>query len=521
MQNEMMKFDLPKDNSSIIKVIGVGGGGSNAVNHMYRMGIKGVDFMVCNTDQQALDISPVPCKIQLGSTLTEGRGAGSQPEVGKNAAIENIEDIKEVLGNNTKMVFVTAGMGGGTGTGAAPVIAGAAKEMGILTVAIVTIPFGLEGRKRRLQAEEGLAELKKNVDTLLIINNDKLREIYGNLKMGDAFAHADDVLSTAAKGIADIITTTLHINTDFADIQTVLKDSGVAIMGSASATGENRAINAVEQALSSPLLNDSNIKGASYVLLNITCGTEEITMDEFGEIADYIQDAAGQTAEVIQGYGVDVSLGDRVNVTIIATGFNKKNDLGYDVVKKPEVKKYSLNDAIAPSPVSTPEPILNVAPASTPQPIVHKLDDEISEEIISSEEKTEQSSFEFEILNSSSTDKKVGNEDGYTITPKTDEPTLIIRKPEEKFETEIPSDDRMRLASDRVNRLKNLSHKFKTPGGLSEMENQPAYLRKNVTLNNVPHSSDSQVSRFTLSKDEEDKSAEIKPNNSFLHDNVD
>lgn len=521
MQNEMMKFDLPKDNSSIIKVIGVGGGGSNAVNHMYRMGIKGVDFMVCNTDQQALDISPVPCKIQLGSTLTEGRGAGSQPEVGKNAAIENIEDIKEVLGNNTKMVFVTAGMGGGTGTGAAPVIAGAAKEMGILTVAIVTIPFGLEGRKRRLQAELGLEELKKNVDTLLIINNDKLREIYGNLRMTDAFGHADDVLSTAAKGIADIITTTLHINTDFADIQTVLKDSGVAIMGSASAAGENRAINAVEQALSSPLLNDSNIKGANYVLLNVTCGTEEITMDEFGEIADYIQDAAGQTAEVIQGFGVDESLGDRVNVTIIATGFNKKNDLGYDVVKKPEVKKYSLDDVISSSPApSVPVQPISTTTATSQQPIVHQLEDIDDTATTQKEEQIEQVSFEFEISSTSGEQKVEEKEESFTFSIKQDEPTLIVKNTEEKFESNIPSDDRMKLANDRVNRLKNLSHKFKTPGGLSEMESQPAYLRKNVTLSNVPHSSDSQVSRFTLSEGE-DKSTEIKPNNSFLHDNVD
>ncbi len=517
MLNEMMKFDLPKDNSSIIKVIGVGGGGSNAVNHMYRMGIKGVDFMVCNTDQQALDISPVPCKIQLGSTLTEGRGAGSQPEVGKNAAIENIEDIKEVLGNNTKMVFVTAGMGGGTGTGAAPVIAGAAKEMGILTVAIVTIPFGLEGRKRRMQAEQGLEELKKNVDTLLIINNDKLREIYGNLKMTDAFGHADDVLSTAAKGIADIITTTLHINTDFADIQTVLKDSGVAIMGSASATGENRAINAVEQALSSPLLNDSNIKGANYVLLNITCGSDEITMDEFGEIADYIQDAAGQSAEVIQGFGVDESLGDRVNVTIIATGFNKKDNLGYDIVKKPEVKKYSLDDVIVPSPVVTPSAPSIAASSSTT--IVHKLED-YQEEVNTTAPAKEELSFEFELPSNNVDQVENKTEEISSTSSKPEEPIFTVRKVEEKFESTIPTDDRMKLANDRVNRLKNLSHKFKTPQGLSEMESQPAYLRKNVTLANVPHSSDSQVSRFTLSE-AEDKSTEIKPNNSFLHDNVD
>lgn len=513
MQNEMMKFDLPKDNSSIIKVIGVGGGGSNAVNHMYRMGIKGVDFMVCNTDQQALDISPVSCKVQLGATLTEGRGAGSQPEVGKNAAIENIEEIKEILGSTTKMVFVTAGMGGGTGTGAAPVIAGTAKEMGILTVGIVTVPFALEGRKRKQQAEAGLEELEKNVDTLLIINNDKLREIYGNLKMGEAFSHADNILSTAAKGIADIITTTLHINTDFADIQTVLKDSGRAIMGSASATGENRAINAVEQALASPLLNDGNIKGANYVLLNITCGTEEITMDEFGEIADYIQEAAGQTAEVIQGYGVDETLGDRVNVTIIATGFKKKSDLGYDIPKKVEVTKYKLDGDILPTTIEKTTEV-RVETNSVQQPIVHQLEEleELEESTaVASSNENANLSFEFEVTSaaSNSNDEKV------------DEPFIITKKVEEKFESTIPADDRMRLANDRVNRLKNLSHKFKTPGGLSEMESQPAYLRKNITLSNVPHSSDSNVSRFTLSAAEDKSSAEIKPNNSFLHDNVD
>jgi cell division protein FtsZ len=232
----MMKFDLPQDNSSIIKVIGVGGGGSNAVNHMYKQGIKGVDFIVCNTDQQALDISPVPLKIVLGSSLTKGRGAGSLPEVGRNAAIENIEEVKAILGNNTEMVFITAGLGGGTGTGAAPVIAQAAKEMGILTVGIVTIPFGFEGKKRKAQADLGLEQLKENVDTLLVISNDKLREIYGNLKVTEAFGHADDILTTAAKGIADIITTTLQINTDINDVKTVMKNSGVAIMGSAQAS---------------------------------------------------------------------------------------------------------------------------------------------------------------------------------------------------------------------------------------------------------------------------------------------
>ena len=265
-----LEFDLPKETTSIIKVIGVGGGGSNAVNHMFNQGIVGVDFIVCNTDRQALDVSPVPLKIQLGASLTDGCGAGSIPEIGKNSAIENIEEIRSILSNGTKMVFVTAGMGGGTGTGAAPIVAQIAKEMGILTVGIVTVPFGFEGRKRRQQAEEGLDEMRKNVDTLLVINNERLREISGNLSIGNAFSQADDVLAMAAKGIAEVISVTGNINVDFNDVNTVMKNSGVAIMGSATAEGENRAIEAVQHALSSPLLNDNDISGAKYVLLNIT-----------------------------------------------------------------------------------------------------------------------------------------------------------------------------------------------------------------------------------------------------------
>jgi cell division protein FtsZ len=345
----MMQFELmPKDQPSIIKVIGVGGGGSNAVNHMYKLGIRGVDFIVCNTDSQALATSPVPRKIQLGTSLTEGRGAGSIPEVGKQSAIENIDEIKNILRENTKMVFITAGMGGGTGTGAAPIIAGVAREMGILTVGICTVPFLFEGKKRRLQAEAGIEELKKNVDTLLIICNDRLREIHGNLKLQEAFAHADNILSTAAKSIAEIISVTLHINVDFADVQTVMKDSGVAIMGSAQASGENRATKAVEAVLDSPLLNDNNIEGARYILLNITSGNTEITMDEMGEITDYIQEKAGQTAEVIMGVGQDESLADKIGVTIIATGFKTKEQIVTEHVKKPEKIVYDLNSTPAP-----------------------------------------------------------------------------------------------------------------------------------------------------------------------------
>ena len=331
-----MQFEIIKDKPSIIKVIGVGGGGSNAVNHMYQQGIKGVEFLVCNTDAQALEISPVPTKIQLGPSLTQGRGAGSIPEVGKKAAIENIDEIKAILANDTKMVFVTAGMGGGTGTGAAPIIAGVAKEMGILTVGIVTVPFIHEGRKRKLQAELGIEELKKNVDALLIICNDKLREIHGNLALGKAFAHADDILTIAAKSIAEIITVTMLVNVDFADIETVMKDSGVAIMGAATADGEQRAIQAAEQAIDSPLLNDNHIEGARYILLNITSGEREATMDEVGEITDYIQQQAGQTADIIMGIGTDLTLGDKIGVTIIATGFKASNELTAEQNKKPE-----------------------------------------------------------------------------------------------------------------------------------------------------------------------------------------
>jgi cell division protein FtsZ len=342
----MMQFEIPKERPSIIKVIGIGGGGSNAVNHMFHNVIRGVEFLVCNTDHQALEISPVPHKIQLGPSLTEGRGAGSLPEVGKNAAIENLDDIRKALGGHTKMVFITAGMGGGTGTGAAPIIAGVAREMGILTVAIVTMPFSFEGKKRKQQAEAGIEELKKNVDTLLVICNDKLREIHGNLKLAEAFSYADNVLATAAKSIAEIISVTLHINVDFADVQTVMKESGVAIMGSATASGENRALRAVESAMDSPLLNDNNIEGARYILLNITSGSEEVTMDEMGEITDFIQEQAGQSAEVIMGVGTDSKLEKNICVTIIATGFKTKNKIEAD--RPIEKKVYKLIDYMIP-----------------------------------------------------------------------------------------------------------------------------------------------------------------------------
>ncbi len=319
--DNILDFEMETSVPSIIKVIGVGGGGSNAVNYMYQLGIKDVDFVVCNTDIQALAKSPVPIKIQLGQTLTEGLGAGSRPEIGRQAAIESLDQIKEVLSNHTKMVFITAGMGGGTGTGAAPIIAKTAKEMGILTVAIVTLPFEFEGKKRLNQAVEGIREIKNYVDSLLIINNQRLREMFGDLQYSVGFSKADDVLATAAKGIAEIITLPGHINVDFADVKAVMTDSGVAIMGSGIADGEDRAHKAIKQALHSPLLNNNEIKGARNILLNITCGDPEITIDEISQITEYLQETTGNNADIIFGVGKDIKMGDKISVTIIATGF--------------------------------------------------------------------------------------------------------------------------------------------------------------------------------------------------------
>ena len=731
----MMEFDLPKELSSFIKVIGVGGGGSNAVNHMFRQGIKGVDFIVCNTDKQALDNSPVPVKIQLGKTLTQGLGAGMLPEVGRNAAIETIDEIKKLL-KGTKMIFITAGMGKGTGTGAAPVIAQAAREMGILSVGIVTIPFWFEGAKKRAQAEAGIEELKKSVDTLLIICNERLREIYGNLTVVNAFSHADNVLSNAARSIAEIISNTLHVNVDFNDISTVMKDSGVAVLGTASASGEGRSINAVEMALNSPLLNDNEIAGARYVLMNVTSGADEITMDELGEITDYIQNAAGQTAEIVTGFGVDPNLGDKVNVTIIATGFKSRSIEGYDATKRAEKKVLKLDDdiikqteevstvaeispeaqtkvdelepvlkseliaettpavvsqEIKPEEISTDplEPVLvirtaeeledhtndteetvivdepemivepvveeSILPVSELSPVV-EVKEEMLEEIVPVAEESvaevtvteteikmeeviepvpvqEEISFEIETapeavieftlteepspevkneepvqsdfvgetneeivpevfepvadLSSETTVKEevkleeqavieepvVVNEQAElpvaetmvepvineiveepvmenkiepvadihpventtTETPEKkeepvmEEPMLIKNRKEaveeKKMETfpisqKVTDEEQRKKAQERILRLKELSLKLKSPNGLAELENEPAYKRKNINLESTPHSSESQVSKYTLTENEE-KKVEIKPNNSFLHDNVD
>jgi len=520
----MMQFELPQEENSIIKVIGVGGGGSNAVNHMYRLGIKGVDFVICNTDKQAMDQSPVPNKIQLGSSLTKGLGAGAMPEVGRNAALESIDEIKSYLDANTQMVFITAGLGGGTGTGAAPVIASIAREMGILTVGIVTIPFAFEGKKRRMQAEAGLEEMKKYVDTLLVIGNDKLRDIYGKLKMSEAFAHADDVLTGAAKSIAEIISLHMHINVDFNDVKTVMTDSGVAIMGSAIASGEKRALKAVEQALNSPLLNDNDISGARHVLLNIMSGSDDIDMDEFGEITDFIQEAAGGTAELITGYGTDASLGDNVSVTIIATGFNTKQATGFESPMIKDRKVVNLDDK-AETKIETKQTNI-IDEIKTNEPFVF-VKEEVKEEkkielppIVNETEKT----IEFKVTEinetESSSDEIVAEVKEFTFTEISDVKANDNSTISESEGEVVNREEQIRLAQERIRKLKEITLKMKSPEGLAALEKQTAFERKNISLENKTPSQESNVSRYTLSEGE-DKKIEIRPNNSFLHDNVD
>lgn len=366
-------FDLPKGNSSIIKVIGVGGGGNNALKHMYERGIHGVDFVICNTDAQTLDNNPVANKVQLGISTTEGLGAGADPEVGEKAAIESIDEIKAAMGQNTKMVFITAGMGGGTGTGAAPVIAKVAKEMGILTVGIVTVPFSFEGKRRLDQAELGLEKLRNNVDSLIVINNDKLRQQFGNLGFKQGFSKADEVLTNAAKGMAEVITGYFDVNIDFRDAKSVLQNSGTALMSTGSASGENKAEEAVKKALDSPLLNDNKITGAKNVLLLIRSGSQEVTMDEIGIIMDHIQQEAGNTADIIFGVGTDEELEEQVSVLVIATGFAKDNQKNTAFTEK---VKYNLNDTPRNSPFKSASDREESSAKDFSSPTLFRLDDE-------------------------------------------------------------------------------------------------------------------------------------------------
>ncbi len=561
------KFEMLKEQSAIIKVIGVGGGGGNAVNHMYKQGISGVDFIVCNTDAQALELSPIPNKVQLGASLTEGMGAGADPSVGENSAIESIEDIKRMLGSNTKMLFITAGMGGGTGTGASPVLAKAAKELGILTVAIVTTPFAFEGKRRRMQAEDGLGELRKYVDSYLVISNDRLRDIFGNLTMTAAFAKADDILTTAAKGIAEIITIPGYVNVDFKDVRTVMNDSGVAIMGNAVAEGDQRALRAVEGALASPLLKDNEIEGARYILLNITSGKQEVTMDEVTIITDYIQDKAGLSADLIWGNCINESLENELSVTIIATGFQtseervkeKENErieipLTPEDPKVPYVKPINQFVQREQAPADT-EPVLKPtaertaesssaqqadlfsAPATKPQLrnstpdkdgiIRHTLAPQEQESAEKEAEedgyevKTSPSAFHFEIPSASSDSASPIEEAPIAKSHITEETAKPAERAYDADDHKTPEyvEKELLKTKERILRLKELSMKLKSANGLQELETEPAYRRKQMSLDDVPHSSESQVSRFTLSTDE--GITEIRPNNSFLHDNVD
>jgi cell division protein FtsZ len=541
-----MEFDIPKENSSDIKVIGVGGGGSNAVNHMFNQGIQGVDFIICNTDRQALDISPVPYKIQLGTELTEGRGAGMKPEVGENAALENLEDIRELLSQNTKMLFVTAGMGGGTGTGAGPVIAQIAKDLGILTVGIVTVPFNFEGKKRRIQAEAGLERMRQNVDSLLIISNERLRDFGKNMALTAAFAHADDILTVAAKGIAELISRTGLINTDFNDVNTVLRDSGHAIMGSAQAEGDDRAMEAVTAALASPLLNDNDINGANYILLNISYSkSNEITMDEMGEITDYVQEEAGSTADVIFGVGEDEALGDKLSVTIIATGFATSEDLIVPLGKPAERIITTLEDAAT---KEIKQPLKNPVTASKSNDEEQVAEDEpfvktiepisLGADSIDAEGEDASEVKVIHDLNEEGSDNTEQNNEGpiaweisETIVPENlnendaqpdlfAETEVVKHQLDDDLEEEVKptAEDHQKMTQDRVSKIQEHTSRLKNAEGITDYEKEPAFKRRSLFLDNSKPS-ESKPSRFGLSEDE-DGGSDLS-DNSFLHDNVD
>lgn len=571
--SDILKFAMPKNQSSIIKVIGVGGGGSNAVNHMFRQGITGVDFIICNTDAQSMQSSPVTTRIQLGATLTDGLGAGASPVVGRNAALENAEDIRQILETGTKMLFITAGLGGGTGTGAAPVIAQISKEMGILTVGIVTIPFAFEGRKRRLSAEEGIRQLKQHVDALLIISNDKLRTLHGDLPLSQAFNRADNVLTTAAKGIAEIITVVGYINVDFEDVKTVMKNSGVAIMGTGVATGPERARLAVEEALNSPLLDNNDIKGAGNILLYISSGTQEITMDEVTEITDYIQDKTQSTGDVIWGNGFDESLDDKISVTIIATGFDedhKQKDptiptdvkvVGlYDEEQKPTtVKRFIHTEQEKPvlrTPTPTPAPPAPVQAApeipvnTEPEIIRFTLDDSEDTAEMPEPEAVNQPVDSYELDPDNDTDDSHRTVEFYVGQPEkasVPEPGEIIihsyvqeRITDSAREIKNSSDTspnptksgqedekgqfQSKKLGERIFRLRELSEKLKNivplENNLEEVENTPAYLRRNVEIKDVQPSSASNISRMDIS-DDPNKPLNNKTDNPFFIPNAD
>ena len=610
---ENLAFDLPKNQSNVIKVIGVGGGGSNAVNHMYQKGITGVDFAICNTDAQALQNSPVATKIQLGASLTEGLGAGANPDIGEQAAMESIDDIKSMLSSRAKMVFITVGMGGGTGTGAAPIIAKIAKEMDLLTVGIVTIPFSFEGKMRNEQAQKGIEKLRQHIDSLVVINNNKLREVYGNLGFKAGFSKADEVLSTAASGIAEVITHHYTQNIDLKDAKTVLSNSGTAIMGSASATGQNRAQEAITKALDSPLLNDNKITGAKNVLLLIVSGNVEITIDEIGEINDYIQSEAKSNVDIIMGVGDDPELGEAIAVTVIATGFNKEQQLEitsteakkiiHDLedsqyeendVQKEEVVRHTLEIEPENSELEyddVPESI-NEIEVEYDEVDVEKMDDFVIKQVVAKEEVEEEieeeedqitltfdlplssknkpeakedvikhqlspsSLYDIEVVDPvvvkpvHTVDGKIkhGLEDaeeeiaatGTNVSQKdeTEDEELIfdvrIENSSEENDSFDDAEDDSPLnrtiaevegtAEARRRKMKDFNYKFvnRVNQNIDEIENQPAYKRMGVDLEDVEPSSETteNSSRISLSSDDNDD-IQLRSNNSFLHDNVD
>lgn len=517
-----IQFDLPQEQSSIIKVIGVGGGGGNAVNHMFRQGIVGVNFVVANTDKQALEMSPVPNKIQLGLNLTEGRGAGMNPEVGKRAALESHDAIKAFLEKNTKMLFITAGMGKGTGTGAAPVIAKIARDLGILSVGLVTSPFSAEGPRRFQQASDGIAEMKNHVDTLLVISNDKLREIHGNLTLSAAFSQADNILSNAAKSIAEIITVPGYVNVDFEDVNTVMRNSGVAIMGMAAYDGDERAIRAVEAALNSPLLNDNDIKGAKNILVNITSGSVEVTLDEVSEITEFIQREAGYETNIIWGNCYSEALAEKLSVTVIATGFEATAAQRKDLSKKTMVK-HSLDGEVKQEAEMRKEHVSDAEPVNMkkqkPQP---RPEREPEREVINQE-----LPFEFDLsdktFNTPTLKIELEDKDKQEREPLPEDfvlrekPVREVMEEKQQHVAEHP-DISKNAAKDRVSKLKNLSLKLNNPAAINEMEKEPAYMRRGVNLKDVEHSSESNLSPYYVEGPEDpDKLPELKKNNSFLH----
>jgi cell division protein FtsZ len=545
------RFDLPKNQKSIIKVIGVGGGGSNAVNHMYGLGIKDVEFVVVNTDAQALKSSPVPLRLQLGANLTEGLGAGANPEQGRRAALETEDELRELLADNTKMVFITAGMGGGTGTGAAPIVARIAKELNILTVGIVTAPFMFEGKKKMAVAQAGIEALRENCDTVLVILNDKLREIYGNLAIRTAFSKADDILSTAARSIAEIITIHQDVNVDFEDVKTVMKDAGAAVMGSATEEGEGRAIRAAGSAISSPLLNNVDIKGAQKILLSIISGEEEeLSMDELSDITEYIQEKAGDNAEVIFGQGIDPELGRSIRVTVIATGFEmdrlanvpltKPNAAPISAFSSPEVPTPAPAPAPAPEQVKTvidldsgkssqviEEPIaegttftFSLPKAPVAVVAAPALEEEVEEEVFSFAIQPAAETFEnFLVEEPMEEEKIVHNLYQEQAAPVAATPAEPQQPTPPVFANDYYEQMKMKAiqrAHERFEKLKGGRALTTASDDLTEKMVVPAYQRKNVILNEPQHSSESGLSKFNLSEDNE-----ILGNNRFLHDNVD